>query len=53
MDNLPWQLIVILKTLGIGMMIIISYAVGLLMGKKLYQSKPKPNSNNKKKGRKF
>jgi hypothetical protein len=49
MDNLPWQLIVIydLKTLGIGMMIIISYAVGLLMGKKLYQSKP-----NKKKGEK-
>ena len=46
MDDLPWQLIVILKASGIAMMIIISYAVGLLMGKKLYQSKP-----NKKKGR--
>jgi membrane protein DedA with SNARE-associated domain len=46
MDDLPWQLIVFIKTLGIAMMIIISYAVGILMGKKLYQSKP-----NKKKGR--
>jgi membrane protein DedA with SNARE-associated domain len=40
MDDLPWQLIVFIKTLGIAMMIIISYAVGILMGKKLYQSKP-------------
>ena len=46
MDDLPWQLIVILKASGIGMMIIFSYAVGMIMGKKLYEKKP-----NKKKGR--
>ena len=50
MEDLPWQLIVILKASGIGMMIILSYGVGILMGKKLYQRKPNPS---KKKGKKF
>ena len=43
-----WQLLAILKVSSIIIMIIISYSLGIYMGKKLYQNKP-----SKKKGKKF